>query len=201
MPDMHKLTDIIATEVKALGFNLVRVKWLVQGGDEGNDPALQIMAERPETGQLVIEDCAALSRRLSEKFDAMEEAGNDPVDQAYRLEVSSPGIDRPLTRMTDFEGWAGHEAKVELSKPAGGRKKLRGDLGGTDGDMIVMEDRKAGEVRFALADVDNAKLILTDRLIAASAPVNSDGVDVIDEDSIDEDSDADNEITDSETGA
>lgn len=201
LPDMHKLTEIIAPEVSALGFDLVRVKWLVQGGDEGNDPALQIMAERPETGQLVIEDCAALSRRLSEKFDAMEEAGNDPVDQAYRLEVSSPGIDRPLTRLADFGAWAGHEAKVELSKPAAGRKKLRGDLSGTDGDIIVMEDRKAGEVRFTLDDVDNAKLILTDRLIAASAPVDSDGVDVIDEDSDVDDEFTDDEFTDGETGA
>ncbi len=169
-----------------MGFDLVRVKWLVQGGDEGNDPALQIMAERPETGQLVIEDCAEISRVLSGRFDAMEQAGDDPFGAPYRLEVSSPGIDRPLTRLPDFEGWAGHEAKVELSKPASGmasgRKKLRGILAGVDGEEIVMEDRKAGEARFALADVDNAKLVLTDRLIAASAPISSDGVDAVETD-------------------
>lgn len=173
-----------------MGFELVRVKWLVQGGDEGNDPALQVMAERPETGQLVIEDCAEISRVLSDRFDALEEAGDDPFGAPYRLEVSSPGIDRPLTRLSDFEGWAGHEAKVELSNPAGGaaagRKKLRGILTGVDGEEIVMEDRKAGEARFALADVDNAKLVLTDRLIAASAPISSDGVDAVEtEDDID----------------
>jgi len=162
-----------------MGFELVRIKWLVQGGDEGNDPALQVMAERPETGQLVIEDCAALSRRLSEVFDGMEEAGKDPFEEPYRLEISSPGIDRPLTRLADFAAWEDHEARVILSKPASGRKNLRGDLGGVDGEEILMEDRKAGPVRFALSDVDNAKLILTDRLIASSAPVNSDGVDEV----------------------
>lgn len=182
LPDLNILTDIITPEVKALGFELVRVKWLVQGGDEGNDPALQVMAERPETGQLVIEDCAALSRRLSEIFDAMEEAGEDPFEEPYRLEVSSPGIDRPLTRLSDFDGWRGHEAKVILSKPASGRKNLRGDLAGLDGEEILMEDRKAGPVRFALSDIDNAKLILTDRLIASSAPVSSDGVDELESD-------------------
>ena len=77
------------------------------------------MAERPETGQLVIEDCAALSRRVSDAMDALEEAGEMLIEEAYRLEVSSPGIDRPLTRAKDFATWAGHEARVALNAPVG----------------------------------------------------------------------------------
>lgn len=165
-----------------MGFALVRVLWYAQGGQDGNDPTLQIMAERPDTGQLVIEDCTALSHRLSERFDAMEEAGQDPFEEAYRLEVSSPGIDRPLTRLSDFEAWQGHEAKVELRMPAAGRKKLRGDLAGIENEEILMTERKVGAVRFPFGDVENAKLVLTDRLIASSAPVSSDGVDAIETD-------------------
>lgn len=179
MPDMAAIAAIVEPEVKALGFALVRVAWLPNGGMEGNEPTLQVMAERGDTRQLVIEDCTALSHRLSDRFDALEEAGEDPFAEAYRLEVSSPGIDRPLTRLADFEDWKGHEAKVELSVPASGRKKLRGDLGGVIGEEILMEERKVGTVRFAFSDIDNAKLVLTDRLIASSAPVSSEGVDAV----------------------
>lgn len=170
----HNLTDIktliplIAPEAEALGFDLVRVIWL--NGDDGL--TLQVMAERPDTRQLVIEDCAELSRRISEKFDAL-----DPIEEAYRLEVSSPGIDRPLTRLADFADWAGHEASVKFDGLHGGRKSLRGDIIGVEGDEISVDDRKDGPSIFRLNNVESAKLTLTDRLIASTAPINSDGVD------------------------
>src|SRR5688572_32812232 len=110
MADIAVLTELIEPEAKALGFALVRVKLL--GGD---DLTLQIMAERPETRQLTIDDCAALSRRISDLFDEV-----DPIEEAYRLEVSSPGIDRPLTRLADFADWAGHEARVNVAEPGDG---------------------------------------------------------------------------------
>ncbi len=181
MPDLDAITAIVAPEVEALGFNLVRVAWLAHGGMEGNDPALQIMAERADTRQLDIDDCAAISRRLSEKFDALETAGEDPFAEAYRLEVSSPGIDRPLTRLADYTDWKGHEARIVLHEPVDSHRKLRGNLAGTQGDNILIDDRKFGRKMFAFANVDNAKLVLTDRLIASSAPVSSDGVDEIEE--------------------
>src|SRR3546814_6246371 len=94
-----------------MGLALVRVAFF--GGD--SDPTLQVMAERPETRQLTIDDCADLSRRISERLDALEEAGKDPIDAAYRLEVSSPGIDRPLTRPADFADWAGDRKSTRLN--------------------------------------------------------------------------------------
>ena len=134
------------------------------------------MAERPDTGQLVIEDCAALSRRISDRLDALEEAGEVLIDEAYRLEVSSPGIDRPLTRAKDFAAWTGHEARVQLANPVeGNRKALQGDLVGIDVDTVTLDDKKSGRVSFPLADVHSAKLVLTDRLIAATRPLNSSG--------------------------
>src|SRR6478609_3592090 len=108
----HKLHDLIETEAQALGFDLVRVAMI--GGK--SDPTLQVMAERPDTRQLDLSDCEALSRRISEKLDALEEAGKDPIEGAYRLEVSSPGIDRPLTRLKDFADWQGHEARLKLAR-------------------------------------------------------------------------------------
>ena len=95
MADIARITEVIEPEVKALGFDLVRVR-MFKGGEIGDEEhTLQIMAERPETGQLVIEDCAALSRRISDRFDELEDAGENLIVEAYRLEVSSPGIDRP----------------------------------------------------------------------------------------------------------
>ncbi|RYD99255.1 MAG: ribosome maturation factor, partial [Sphingomonadales bacterium] len=110
MADIAALTKLIEPEAKALGLDLVRVKMF--GGV--SDPTLQVMAERPDTRQLSIENCAELSRRISDVFDALEAEGRDPIDYAYRLEVSSPGIDRPLTRLQDFEDWKGHEARINL---------------------------------------------------------------------------------------
>lgn len=186
MADIARLTEVIEPEAKALGFDLVRVivsgRSEVGGFDElGGEKTLQVMAERPDTGQLVIEDCAVLSRRISDRLDALEEAGEVLIDEAYRLEVSSPGIDRPLTRAKDYAAWAGHEARVQLKNPVeGNRKSLHGDLvgiaKGPEGDTVTLDDRKSGRVSFPLAEVQSAKLVLTDRLIAATRPLDTSGV-------------------------
>lgn len=178
MADIARLTEIIEPEAKALGFDLVRV--IVFGKSEVGDEevTLQVMAERPETGQLVIEDCAALSHRISDALDAREEAGEVLIDEAYRLEVSSPGIDRPLTRPQDFAKWAGHEARVQLTEPVeGNRKSLQGDLIGLEDETITLDDKKSGRVQFPLGHIHSAKLVLTDKLIAATRPLDSSGAD------------------------
>jgi ribosome maturation factor RimP len=177
MADIARITEIVEPEARALGFDLVRVKIFgkSEAGD-GDEPALQIMAERPDTGQLLLDDCAALSRRISDRIDALEEAGEVLIDFAYRLEVSSPGIDRPLTRLKDFADWTGHEARVQLVTPVeGNRKSLQGDLAGLAGEAIHLDDKKSGRVSFAFADIQSAKLVLTDRLIAATRPLDSSG--------------------------
>jgi ribosome maturation factor RimP len=180
MADIARIIEVIEPEAKALGFDLVRV--ILFGKSEVGDEehTLQVMAERPETGQLVIEDCAALSHRISDRIDALEEAGEVLIAEAYRLEVSSPGIDRPLTRPKDFAAWAGHEVRVQLVNPVdGNRKALQGDLTGIEGDLVTLEDRKSGKVSFPLDDIHSAKLVLTDRLIAATRPLDTSGVDEI----------------------
>jgi len=174
MADIAALTSLIEPEAKALGLELVRVKMF--GGQ--SDPTLQIMAERPETRQLSIDDCADLSRRISDRLDELEAVGRDPIDYAYRLEVSSPGIDRPLTRLADYGDWAGHEARVNLTEPTeDGRKQLTGILKGIDGDTVTIDVRKYREVTVPFAQIADGKLLLTDALIAATVPLSSAGAD------------------------
>ena len=180
MADIARITEVVEAETRALGHDLVRV--VLYGKSEVGDEerTLQVMAERPETGQLLIDDCAALSHRISDRLDALEEAGEVLIEGAYRLEVSSPGIDRPLTRPKDFAAWTGHEARIELRELLDKRKRFRGDLVGYDFDtntISIEEDAVVYSVPFAL--VDNAKLILTDKLITASRPINMTGADTI----------------------
>ena len=175
MADIDRLTDVIEPEAQALGFDLVRVKMIASEAGDGGQ-ALQIMAEDPATGQLVIEQCAALSRRVSEQLDALEEAGTVLVPGAYHLEVSSPGIDRPLTRAKDFTAWAGHEAKIALTEKVAGHRNLRGTLVGIADDMVTVADNRAGEVSFPRGLIHSAKLVLTDALIAATQPLDTQGV-------------------------
>jgi ribosome maturation factor RimP len=176
MADIARLTEVIEPEANALGFDLVRVAMIPsEAGDGGM--ALQIMAEDPATGQLVIDQCAALSRRVSDAIDALEEQGEVLVDGAYHLEVSSPGIDRPLTRAKDFANWAGHEAKISMDKAWDGQRTLRGDLMGIDGDTVTIADRKAGTVSVPRTMIHSAKLVLTDALIAATQPLDTSGAD------------------------
>ncbi|MFC0205894.1 ribosome maturation protein RimP [Novosphingobium soli] len=184
MVDTARLTEVIEPEVRALGFDLVRVRIFGKSEVGDDEIALQVMAERPETGQLVLDDCVALSHRISDRMDALEEAGEVLIAEAYRLEVSSPGIDRPLTRPKDYAAWAGHEAKVNLVTPVeGNRKALHGDLVGIEGEAgaetVTLEDRKSGRVSFPLADIQSARLILTDKLIAATRPLDTSGADDI----------------------
>ena len=178
MADLDRLTEVIEPEAKALGFELVRVKMMPSEAGDGGE-ALQIMAEDPATGQLVIEQCAALSRRVSDRMDALEEQGEVLIDGAYHLEVSSPGIDRPLTRAKDFADWAGHEAKVSMAKGYDGQRSLRGILKGIEGDAVTIEDRKAGDVTVPRDQIHSAKLVLTDELIAATQPLDTSGADEI----------------------
>ncbi|VWX46825.1 ribosome maturation protein RimP [Novosphingobium sp. 9U] len=184
MTDITRITQVVEPEVQALGFDLVRVRIFgkseVGETESGGEIALQIMAEDPKTGQLVLDDCATLSHRISDKFDELEEAGEALIEEAYRLEVSSPGIDRPLTRPKDWINWAGHEAKVNLVEPvAENRKALHGDLAGLEGDTVLFDDRKSGRVTFPLSNVQSARLILTDKLIAATRPIEIEGADEI----------------------
>lgn len=184
MANLARITEVIEPEVQALGFELVRLRYF-KGGEIGplsdeEEHTLQIMAEDPATGQLLIDQCASLSHRISDRIDDLEAAGEVLIREAYRLEVSSPGIDRPLTRAKDFAQWAGHEARVQLTEPVdGNRKSLQGDLVGIEGETVTLDDRKSGPVSFPLAHIQSAKLILTDRLIAATRPLDASGADEI----------------------
>jgi ribosome maturation factor RimP len=174
LTDTQAIAALIEPAAKRLGLDLVRVAMI--GGT--SDPTLQVMAERPDTRQLTIDDCAELSRSISELIDSEEAAGRDPVEGAYRLEVSSPGIDRPLTRRADFADWAGHEARLKLDPPVDGAKQVSGDLVGIDGDTVTIASPK-GERAIPFANIVSAKLLLTDKLIHATAPLSIEGVDTI----------------------
>ena len=157
-----RVAAIVEPVLEGLGYRLVRVR--VSGTD---GCTVQVMAERPD-GSMTIEDCETCSRTLSPVLDA-----NDPVDRAYRLELSSPGIDRPLVRQSDFNRYANHEVKIEMSVAVDGRKRFRGQLLGAEGNLarIVRDDVAAGEppdVMLPIEDMAEAKLVLTDALVAES---------------------------------
>lgn len=146
--------------VAELGYRLVRIR--ISGSD---GCTVQIMAERPD-GTMTVGDCEAVSRALSPVFDVA-----DPIERAYRLEVSSPGMDRPLVRRSDFERFAGHAVKIEMAVALAGRRRFRGELLGVEGDTarIRRDDAAAGddaEVLLRMEDIAEAKLVLTDALIA-----------------------------------
>ena len=169
MADIARLTELIEPEAKAEGFALVRVMMI--GGKD--DPTLQIMAERPDTRQLTLQDCERLSRRISDRLDEA-----DPIDEGYRLEVSSPGIDRPLTRPQDYDDWKGHEARINLLEKTEGRKQYSGPLVGRDGDAALIDVPNLGETRVPFANIHSAKLLLTDKLIAATAPLSAEDAEI-----------------------
>ena len=177
MTDTAAIARLIEPAVKELGFDLVRVAMI--GGT--SDPTLQVMAERPDTRQLTIDDCSEISRKLSDMLDALEAEGHDPIDGAYRLEVSSPGIDRPLTRRADFADWSGHEARIKYAEPVDGAKQVSGIIEGIDGDKIRVATPK-GERQVDFANIASAKLLLTDKLINATAPLSTEGADKIEVD-------------------
>lgn len=157
-----RVAAIVEPVVEDLGYRLVRVKCSSRNGF-----TVQIMAERPD-GTMNVEDCEAISRNVSPVLDA-----EDPVERAYNLEVSSPGIDRPLVRVSDFDRWSGHEAKIELERLFEGRKRFRGILLGSKDETvgIRMTDVAAGAQDIwwlPMADLAEARLVLTDDLIKAS---------------------------------
>ena len=193
MTDLTRLIELVEPEAKALGFELVRVQMMQSEAGEGGQ-ALQIMAEDPATGQLIIEQCAALSRRVSDLIDEREEVGEQLVEGAYHLEVSSPGIDRPLTRDKDFTQWAGHEVRVVMQKGWTGEEKaqrvFKGELKGLDNGVVSLDETKMGEVvDLPREKIHTAKLVLTDKLIAATKPIDTTGVDDIVEDASEEKAD------------
>ena len=179
MADIARLIQVIEPEAKALGFDLVRVKMFASGSEGDGERTLQVMAEDPATGQLVVDQCMALSRRISDAIDAVEDDGEELVEGAYQLEVSSPGIDRPLTRESDFANWAGHEANLSLDEPVEGHKRLRGELLGLEDGRVAIDDRKHGRFAVAFEQIHSAKLVLTDKLIAATKPLDMGGADEI----------------------
>ena len=155
-----RIRALISPTAEDMGFEIVRVRLL--GGENGR--ILQIMAERPD-GTMNIEGCAELSRALSALLDV-----EDPIDASYDLEVSSPGIDRPLTRPKDFENYAGFDAKLELQTPIDGRRRFKGKLEGVDGGEVLMRVQLEGKsepevIGLAWHLLAEAKLILTDELI------------------------------------
>jgi ribosome maturation factor RimP len=154
-----RVAAIAEPVLEGLGYRLVRVK--VSGADGGT---VQIMAERPD-GSMTVEDCENASRALSPVLDVA-----DPIERAYRLEVSSPGLDRPLVRKSDFERYAGHLARIEMEIPVDGRKRFRGLLLGTQGDMARLRrddaESEAPEALLRIGDMSEAKLLLTDDLVA-----------------------------------
>jgi ribosome maturation factor RimP len=162
-PGMAARVSAVAGPVlQGMGYRLVRIKISAEAGC-----TVQIMAERPD-GSMQIEDCEAVSKALSPVLDIA-----DPIDRAYRLEISSPGIDRPLVRRSDFERYAGHLVKIEMAVAHQGRKRFRGKLDGVVGDAVRLhrDDTPAGEetdVLLVLEDIADARLVLTDELVAES---------------------------------
>jgi len=150
-----RIAHIVEPVIDGLGYRLVRVRLSALNG-----ATLQIMAERPD-GTMTVEDCEALSHDLSPALDV-----EDPIDRAYHLEVSSPGIDRPLVRRSDFVRAAGHQAKVELVRLRDGRKRFKGVIVGIEGDALVIDTGgEAAVASLPLADIAEARLVLTDALV------------------------------------
>jgi ribosome maturation factor RimP len=160
--DTNGIAQMIEPSLAAMGYRLVRV--LMTGGRRAT---LQVMAERLDDSPITHDDCAQISRSVSTLLDVA-----DPIAGAYALEISSPGIDRPLVRAEDFDRFSGFDAKIELAIPLDGRKRFRGRLIGTaEGALRLLTE--AGETRLPLDAVARAKLILTDDLIAARQRVSS----------------------------
>ena len=154
----RRLAEIIGPVIEDLGFELVRVR--LQGGKTAT---LHIMADRPDGG-INVDDCADISTAVSAVLDV-----EDPLEDNYHLEVSSPGIDRPLTRMKDFATFEGYEVRLETNQPIDGRKRVKGILAGTEGDEVLLNIEEAGETHTIGLNFDwlsDAKLVLTDELIA-----------------------------------
>lgn len=152
----RRLLEIIQPVIGDLGFEVVRIRY--QGGKK---PVLQVMADRPDGG-IEVEDCAVISRNLGAVLDV-----EDPIESEYSLEISSPGIDRPLTRLKDFDTWEGYEAKLETEELIEGRKRFRGILAGIDGDEVLINIEE-GTVGLQFGWLADAKLVMTEELVRES---------------------------------
>lgn len=157
MVDASRIAQAIEPSLEAMGYRMVRVVIT-----SGRRPTLQVMAERLDNQPMTVEDCAQISHSVSAILDVA-----DPIAGAYMLEISSPGIDRPLVRAEDYDRFSGFEARIELAQPIEGRRRFRGRLLGTSAENVRLAT-ETGEVRVPLADVVRAKLILTDDLIDAA---------------------------------
>ena len=182
----RRLAEIVTPTIEGLGFELVRIRLM-----GGNTKVLQIMADRPEGG-IDVDDCGSISTAVSAVLDV-----EDPIEDAYTLEVSSPGIDRPLTRLKDFDAWEGYEARLETAEAIDGRKRFKGVLAGTEGDEVLLNLEEGGETVTVGLKFDwlaDAKLVLTDELISemlrqrkASGVIDESQFDEIEESEGDED--------------
>ncbi len=155
------LLELLDPVAEAAGYAIVRIR--LMGGEHAR--RLQIMAERPSDGDMNVEDCARLSRAISEIMDSA-----DPIKGEYTLEVSSPGVDRPLTRLADFEAYQGYEARIELDRLAEGRKRFKGVLAGVDEGQVAFDiEGEADTALIPFAWISEAKLVLSDQLMKRGA--------------------------------
>ncbi|MEL7211207.1 MAG: ribosome maturation factor RimP [Pseudomonadota bacterium] len=171
-----RMAEILTPVIEGLGFELVRVRLM-----SGKESTLQLMVQRPD-GAIEVDECAQISTAVSAVLDV-----EDPILDAYTLEVSSPGIDRPLTRLKDFEQWEGYEAKIETTELIDGRRRFKGELAGIDGDEVLINISE-GTIGLQFDWLSDAKLVLTDDLIKemlkqrkAAGIVNEDDFDAIEE--------------------
>jgi ribosome maturation factor RimP len=169
-----KVQALVAPIIAELGYDLVRVRLT---GRAGAAQTLQIMAEDPATGQLTLGQCSAISRALDLPLDEA-----DPIEGEYALEVSSPGIDRPLTRAGDWQKWVGHDVRLKLAQPLedgpfAAKVQLKGLIRGLEDDAALIEVPGTGVARLPLSRIGSAKLVLTDRLLAATRPLDATGAD------------------------
>ncbi len=178
----RRLAGIVTPAIEGLGFELVRIRLM-----GGATPTLQIMADRPQGG-IEVEDCAKISTAVSAVLDV-----EDPIEENYTLEVSSPGIDRPLTRLKDFEAWKGWEARLETTELIDGRRRFKGTLAGVEGEEVLVEIEE-GTIGLQFDWLSEAKLILTEDLITemlrqkkASGVIDETKFDAIEDDAGDED--------------
>lgn len=178
----RRLAEIVTPAIEGLGFELVRIRLM-----GGLHKTLQIMADRPQGG-IDVDDCGRVSIAVSAMLDV-----EDPIEDAYTLEVSSPGIDRPLTRLKDFDAWKGYEARIESEEMIDGRKRFKGRLAGTMGDEVLIEIEE-GTIGLRFDWLADAKLVLTDELITemlrqkkATEHVDKAAFDHIEEDTPEED--------------
>lgn len=169
----RRLADIVTPVIEGLGYELIRLRLM-----GGLTKTLQIMADRPEGG-INVEDCAKISTAISAALDV-----EDPLEDAYNLEVSSPGIDRPLTRLKDFDLWEGYEARLETTETIDGRRRFKGMLAGTEGDEVLINIEE-GTVGLKFDWLSDAKLILTEDLIAEMLRQKK-AAGIVDEDMFDE---------------